>query len=150
MSVSAGVVALGSSGFYSWPSLAVGTVGMILLVAGLVRGANAAVTSGAFALFVGAIVAGVLGAPVVPTLVSVAATVLAWDVGGSAISIGRQLGRDADTLRIETVHIAVSLVVVGTTIGVGYGLFRAGTGGQPIAALVFALLSAVLLVEALG
>jgi hypothetical protein len=150
VSVSAAFVALGASGFYSWPALAVGTLGLLLLVVGLVRGANAAVTTGAFGLFVGGIVAGVGSAPVVPVLVSVTFAVLAWDVGGSAISIGKQLGREADTIRIEAVHMTASGVVGVVTAGVGYGLYHTGTGEEPVVTLVFLLIAAVLLVEALG
>jgi len=150
VSASAAVVAVVSSGFYSWAALVVGTLGLTLVAVGLVRGARAAVTVGAFGLFVGGIVAGVRGAPVVPVLVGVTCSVLAGDVGASAISIGRQLGRDADTTRLEAVHVTASVAVGVGTAGVGYGLYRAGTGEQPIAALVFLLLAAVLLVEALG
>lgn len=150
VSASAAVVALVTSGFYSWPALAIGTPGLILLVVGLVRGVNRPVTLGAFGLFVGALVAGTQSAPPVPILISVTATVIAWDAGGSAISIGKQLGRDGDTVRIEAVHLTASGVVGVVTAGLGYGLYLTGTGEQPIAALVFLLIAAVLLVEALG
>lgn len=150
VSGSAAFVALGASGFYSWPALAVGTMGVLLLIIGLVRGANAAVTTGAFGLFVGGIIAGVQSAPVVPVLISVTFSVLAWDVGGNAISIGKQLGRDADTRRIETVHLTASGVVGVVTVGVSYGLYQTGTGEQPVTALFFLLIAAVLLVEALS
>ncbi|WP_254532818.1 DUF7519 family protein [Natrinema gelatinilyticum] len=149
-SVIAAFVALGASGFYSWPALAVGTGGVLLLAVGLVRGANSAVTIGTFGLFMGGIIAGIQSAPVVPVLVSVTFSVLAWDVGGSAISIGKHLGRDADTRRIEAVHMTSSGVVGVVTASMGYGLYRTGTGEQPVAALVFLLIAAVLLVEALG
>jgi len=149
LAVSAAFVALGASGFYSWPALAVGAAGLVLLAAGVARGSTAAVTLGAFGLFVGAIVAGVRGAPVVPVLISATATVLAWDIGGYAVSIGRQLGRDADTARIEAVHATASAGVGTVTAGVGYGLFRAATGGQPVTALLFLVVAAVLLIGAL-
>ena len=108
------------------------------------------VTIGAFGLFVGGIIAGIQSAPVVPVLISVTFSVLAWDVGGSAISIGKQLGRDADTRRIEAVHMTASGAVGMVTAGVGYGLYQTGAGEQSVAALVFLLIAAVLLVEALG
>lgn len=149
-SLSAAFVALVSSGFYSWPALAAGTIGLLLLAVGLARGTNAPVTIGASGLFVGAIVAGAQRAPVIPVLVSVTFTVLAWDVGGSAISIGRQLGRDANTMRLEAVHMAASAVVGAIVAGIGYGVYRAGTSEQPVAALVFLVIAAILLVEALG
>lgn len=146
---SAAVVALGSSGYYSWTALLLGTVGLLLIAVGLVRGRTTAVSSGAFGLFIAAIVAGVLGAPVVPILGSVTCAVLAWDIGGYAISLGTQLGRSAETMRIEAVHIAGSVGVGTVTAGIGYGLYRAGPSEQPIAALGFFLVAAVLLVVAL-
>lgn len=149
ISGSTALVALVSSGFYSWAALVVGTVGLLAVIVGLVRGTNTAVTGGAFGLFIGAVVAGAQGAPVVPILVSVTATVLAWDIGGNAISIGAQLGRDAETMRLEAVHITGSAVVGIATAGFGYGLYRTGPGEQPITALVCLLVAAVLLVVAL-
>lgn len=145
----AALVALVSSGLYSWPALATGTLGLGLLGVGLARGSTTGVTVGAFGLFVGAILAGAQGAPVVPALIGVTFAVLAWDLGGSAISIGDQLGRDADTVRLEAVHMTGSTAVGAVTAGVGFGLYQAGNGGQPVAALVFLVIAAVLLVAAL-
>lgn len=147
--VSAAVVAVTSSGFYSWPALVVGTLGGLVLVGGLVRGVTATVTLGAFGLFVSALVAAPRSAPAVPILISVTATVLAWDSAGRAISIGTQLGRDANTVRLEAVHLAASLVVGVCTVGVGYGIYRAGTGGQPGAVVLFLLIAALLLLAGL-
>lgn len=149
-SILAAFIALVTSGFYSWAALTVGTVGLLLLAVGLVRGANAGVTVGAFALFMGGVLAGVQNAPVMSVLISVTFSVLAWDAGGSAISIGKQLGREADTRRIEVVHMTASSIVGVATVGAGYGLYQIGTGGHPVTALVFLLVAAVLLVEALG
>lgn len=147
--VGAAIVAVTSSGFYSWPALVVGTLGVLVLVGGLGRGSTATVTLGAFGLFVGGLVAAVRGAPAVPTLVSVTATVLAWDSAGRAISIGTQLGRDANTVRIEAVHLAASLVVGVCTVSVGYGIYWAGTGGQPVTVVLFMLIAALLLLAGL-
>ena len=149
-SIVTGLLALVASGLYSWAALAVGAFGLLLLVIGLVRESTASVTGGAFCLFVGSVVAGAQGAPVGPVLVGVTAAVLAWDVGGSAISVGAQLGRDADTVRLEAVHIAASTVVGAVVAGTGFWLYRAGAGGKPVLALVLLVVAAVLLVEALS
>lgn len=150
VSVVAALLALVASGLYSWPALAVGASGLLLLVAGLVRGAREPVTGGAFCLFGSAIIAGTGGAPVAPVLVGVTAAVLAWDIGGSAISVGAQLGRDADTVRLETVHITASALVGAVVAGAGFGLYRAGPGEQPVVALALLVIAAVLLVQALS
>ncbi len=148
-STGAGVVALASVGLYSWPALVAGTLGLLLLGVGLVRGTNGLVDGGAFALIAGGVLAGAEGAPVLPVLVGVVFAVLAWDFGGTAIGVGAQLGREADTVRLEATHLAASTAVGAMVVGVGFGLYRVGTGGQPIATLLLLVIAAVLLVEAL-
>lgn len=150
IAVAAGLLALASAGSYSWPALGIGAVGLTALGLGLIRGRHGRVTLGALGLFLGAIAAGATGAPVEAVLVAVTSAVIAWDVGGSAISVGSQLGREADTARLEAVHVAGSVGVGFAVAGVGYGLFRVAAGGQPVTALLFFLLSAVLLLEVLG
>jgi|AntDeeMinimDraft_4_1070355.scaffolds.fasta_scaffold00122_6 hypothetical protein len=149
ISGSAAVVAFGVSAFYSWPALVVGAIGLVLVVVGLVRGLYNAVTVGAFGLFVAGILTGVQTTAVSPVLISVTAAVLAWDIGTNAISIGSQLGREADTRRIEVVHVVASIGVGVVTSSVGYGLYVTGTSDQPITALFFLLIAAVLLLESL-
>ena len=149
VAVGAGLVAVSAGGFYSWIALAAGALGLLLVVVGLARAAPVVVSLGAVGLLACGLAAGVRGAPAWATLTSVAATVLAWDAGRTAISVGRQLGREADTRRLELVHAGASAAVAAVTAGVGYGLFRVATGGQPVAALVLFLLAAVLLVEAI-
>lgn len=138
-----------ASAFYSWPALAVGALGLVVLWGGLLARTLAAVTIGAFALFVAAVVAGAQHAPVLPVVVSVSLAVVAWDAGGNAISVGEQLGREANTARVEAVHSLASLAVGAATAGVGYAVYSFGTGGQPVAAVAFLLLGAVLLIATL-
>lgn len=149
VAVSAAAISLGASGFYSWPALAVGFVGLALVGVGIGFGRAGGVTGGAFGLLVAALIAGSQGAPVVWVLLGVAAAVVAWDVGGTAISVGKQLGRAADTRRLEVVHAAGSVAVGAITTGAGYGLYQVGTGRQPVGALLFLLVAAVLLAVAL-
>jgi hypothetical protein len=149
VAVAAASVAALASGLYAWPALAVGAPGLLLVVVAVVRGGRTAATLGAAALVAAGVVAGARGAPVLPVLVAVGGSVLAWDAAGFAIGLGNQLGRDAETTRVEGLHLAASAVVAVATAGVGYGVYRSATGGHPVAALVFLLLGAVLLVEAL-
>lgn len=149
VALAAGLSAVATSGAYAPGALGVGALGVLMLAAGLVRGRDAAVTLGAAGLVAGAVVAGVRGAPAAPVLVAVTASVVAWDAGGTATSVGRQLGRAADTRRVEAVHAGASIAVGAVTAAVGYAVFQTATGGQPAAALVFALLAAALLVVAL-
>lgn len=149
VSAFAGSLTLVMSAFYSWPALGIGAIGVLLLWIGLVRGTPGAITTGTFGLFVAAVAAGVQNAPIVSVLASVVLAVVAWDTGGNAIGIGEQLGRSAETTRIEIVHSVASLTVGVITAGIGYAIYRFGAGGQPIGAVVFLTLGAVLLVAAL-
>lgn len=149
VSLTAGLIALTACGYYSWPALGIGATGFVLLGLSLVRGTTVNVTTGAFLLLSAAIMAGVQNAPVLPVLVSVVFTVVAWDTGGSAISIGEQLGREARTLRIEIVQITMS-ITVGTLAAVtGYAIYHFGASGQPVTAVIFFLIGAILLIATL-
>jgi hypothetical protein len=147
--VGAGLVAAAAAGAYSWGALGVGACALVVLGVGLGRGRAAAVTAGAGGLVVAVLVAGVRGAPVVPVVGGVAASVVAWDTGRYALGVGRQLGREADTTRVEAVHAGASVAVGLGTAAVGYGVFRTAGGGRPVVALVFTLVAAVALVAAL-
>ncbi len=136
-------------GFYSWPALALGAAGLLTLWVGLLRGTRPVVTTGAFGLFVASVVAGAQAAPVVPVLGGVVLAVVTWDAGTNAISIGDQLGRSPDTTRIEVVHTAATLTVGTLTAAGGYAIYRFATGGQPVAAVAFLLVGAVLLIATL-
>lgn len=149
-SLGAGALALLLGGLYSWPALAACVIGLSLLAVGLVRGNAGLVDGGGFSLLAGGILAGAGGTTVLPVLASVTAAVLAWDFGGNAIGIGAQLGRDADTLRLEATHVAASTVVGAVVAAAGFGLYRLGTGGGPAATLILLAVAAVLLVEALS
>ena len=143
------LLAFGTSGFYSWFALPVAVLGLLVLVLGVSRGTPSSVSTGAFGLFLGSVVAGVDGAPTISVLVGVTCVVLAWDAGRNAISVGNHLGSEASTRRVEVVHLAGSFAVGAVTIGLGYGLFLAGPGAQSISALVLLVIAAVLLVAAL-
>jgi len=143
------LVAALAGGLYTSPGLLLGVAGLLGLGIGLARGSRTAVTLGGAGLFAGAVLAGVEGAPVGPVLVGAAAAVVAWDVATTAVSVGEQLGRDAETGRLETTHALASAGVGAVTVGLSYGVYLAGAGGRPVAALLFLLVAAVLLVAAL-
>lgn len=149
VAVLAAVLAFATVGAYSWPALAAGAAGVALIVAGLLVGSEPAVTGGAAALAGGVLVGGVEGVPALLVLFAAALAVLAWDAATFAVGLGRQLGRAADTARLEAVHLAATVSVGAATVGVGYALFRTAGGGLPVTALVFLLLGAVLLSAAL-
>ena len=149
LAVGAAIVAVVAAGRYSVAGAAAGLAGLLFLASGLAVGRQVGVSVGAVGLFAGVVYGGVLGAHPVVLLVGVAATVVAWDAGGTAIDVGAQLGREADTARVELVHAAGSLAVGTATIGVGYGVYLTAGGGQPTAALLLLLVAVVLLLATL-
>lgn len=148
-SVCATLLALGFGGFGSWMGLAVGALGTVMVVVGLHRDTDRLLSLGAVGLFAGALLAGIDGATAPVLLVAVTCSVLAWDLGGYAIEIERRLGEHARTNRAEIVHATGSVAVGTLTIGVGYGMYVSGSGGQPLSALLFLLVAAFLLIAAL-
>ena len=118
VAVAAAVVGFLLSGPYSWVALAAGGLGVFLVVAGVVGGRHAAVTAGCAGLVVGSIAAAQAGTPALFGLGSAVAALVAWDAGGTAIDLGAQLGRDAETTRLELVH-AGSTALVGVVTAAG-------------------------------
>ena len=133
----------------SWPGLAVAAVGAVAFGAGAIRGSRRWTSIGALGLGVGLLVGGATGGGVGPLLLGMIGTVVAWDVGEHAISLGEQLGTESPTVRNEFVHIATSIGVGMGGGAVGFVVFRAATGGRPTAALAMLLFAVVVLLTAL-
>lgn len=144
----AGVVATMAS---AGPPLAalVCVVGVVVLAAGLVTGRQSAVTAGAGLLVLGALLGGTRSLPVLSTLVGVAAGLLAFDLGSTAVALGDQLGREADTLQVELLHAAASTLVGATFVTVGFTVHEVASGGRPLSGVLALLVAAVVLVAAL-
>lgn len=149
LAVAAGTVATVIVAGYAPVAGAVAVVGLLGVVLGVVRGLHGAVTVGAATILGGVLYAGVNGAPPLPLVLGVAATVLAWDLGGFSIDLGEQLGREADTRRLEAVHAGGSVAVAAVTAGLGYGVYATATGGQPVGAVLLLLLAGMFVVGAL-
>lgn len=139
------VAALGSV-----TALAVAVLGAVAVCLGLVRGVEAVADLGSLGLFAGVIVGALAGSSVEVTLVGAVAAIVAWDLGRSAIDLGAQLGRDADTTRLEAVHAVSSALVGLVTVTVGYALYVFAAAGQPVWGIASLLVAATLLVVGLG
>ena len=127
----------------------IGFVGLLVLGLGLHRGISGAVDIGAGLVFLGVLFGGLQGAPVEATVLGAVAAVVGWDLGTSAVELGSQLGREADTRRLEGVHLLSTLSVGLLTATVGYGAYVFGAGGQPAGAVVLLLLSVLFVVVGL-
>ena len=149
LGIGAGVVAVASAGLYSVLGGALGLLGLAVVAGGLHTGSRRLVSIGTAGTFAGVISAGVGGAPAAVLLVGVAASVVGWDAAGTAIDLGAQLGREADTVRLEAVHAAGSTVAGTAAAGVGYAVYLTAAGGQPMTALLLLLAAGVLLLATL-
>jgi hypothetical protein len=149
LAVLAGVGTVGLVAPGSPTAAAVAVGGLALVVAGLAGRSVAGVTGGSFGLFVGVLLAGNADAGAVLLVGAALGAVLAWDFGEQAITVGRQVGREATTTRGELTHAAASLLVGLATVAVLVGTFRAATGGFHVGALLVLLAAAVVLVSAL-
>lgn len=140
--VPAVVAALASATFL--PAAAVALLAVLVLTVGVRNASRRLVTLGAVVLFGAVLVAGATDAPLPFVLVGAGATVVAWDAGTNAITVGRQLGAAAETRRLEIVHALATTGVAVVVGGIGYGAFRLATGGQPTAGVALLLLAALL------
>jgi len=124
--------------------------GVVVLVVGVGTARHRVVDAGGLVALAGFLAGGVGTASALPVVFGATATVVAWDAGDNAISLGRQLGRGADTVRVEVLH-----VLAGATVGLagavlGSVLFLLGPTGQPVTTLFVLLLAAAALVAALN
>ncbi|WP_135826469.1 DUF7519 family protein [Halorussus ruber] len=149
LAISAAALAAGTSALSATVALAGSLGGLALFAVGVVVGSRRGLTLGAGVLLLSALVGGLLSGAAYLLLPGVIATVLAWDFGEQAVNVGEQLGRGADTTQLEVTHAAGSTVVGVGAGALGYGVYLVSSGGQPVTALVFLLLAAVVLTSAL-
>ncbi|WP_290816196.1 hypothetical protein [Halovivax sp.] len=129
-------------------ALALAVVGAVCLGLGLHLGRHRVVDLAALILF-GAVALTGLAAPPEATLVAVVAVVVSWDLGCAAITLGAQLGRVAETARLEVRYAASSLGVGLCAATLAYGAFVWG-GGLSLDAVVVLLVVGVTATIALG
>ncbi|ELZ04421.1 DUF7519 family protein [Natrialba aegyptia] len=132
------------------PAVGVTALGVAVLAAGLYWAHPRTIDIGALVLLVGLIVAGARSPLVEPLVVGTVATVLAWDLGHSGLTLGTQLGRDTRTIRLELVQLGSSLLVGLLSGTIGYAVYTAGTGNLPASAIVLLLVAVTLIIVSLG
>lgn len=137
------------SGPYSSLALLAGGGGLVLFVAAVATGTRPLVTIGALGVFVASIAAGVRGAPPAILLASVLAAVLAYDFAGTAVDLGEQLGREADTQRLELLRLGMSSLAGVVAATASYLVYLVGAGGQPLSAVILLLITVFVLFVAL-
>jgi hypothetical protein len=130
-------------------ALALALLGALLFTGGTVYGSSRLVGLGALAAFGGIAVGAISGVSTVLLLVATVGVVVAWDAAGQALDLATTVGREADSQRALTVHVAVAGGVASIAGGVGYGVFLVVGDGRPVGALVLLLVGGVLLAAAL-
>ncbi|WP_158056000.1 DUF7519 family protein [Halorussus halophilus] len=78
-----------------------------------------------------------------------AAAILSWDAGKQAISLGEQVGREAETKMVSVVHSLASSVVAALAVGASIWLYDLNVTGVSLAGLALLLGAAITLAIAL-
>ena len=124
-------------------------LGVLVLAGGLLTGQQITVTAGAGLLVLGSLVGGTQGLPVLATLIGVAAGLLAFDLGSTAVTLGEQLGRGTDTVQVELLHAVASTLVGGVVVGAGFAIREVASGGQPLSGVLGLVVAVLVLIAAL-
>lgn len=132
----------------SVPAGMVAGVGALVLASALVIGNRRLLDLGALGMIVGIAISATTTTPAWP-LVGTIAAIVAWDVGGVAIRLGAQLGRNASTGRLELWYIVSSTTIGVTAGGLAYGVFLL-THAITLDALAILLFAGICATLALG
>lgn len=127
----------------------VGLLGVPIAVAGVYRTSRLVLGVGVLALFVGVLAASTTGvARGLEGIIalSMAGTLLTWDLGENAISVAEQLRARAKSDRIQLVHAAASGLVAAFFTTGAFIVFWLSAGGQPGIALVLLVFGALVAV----
>ena len=146
----AGVTAAAAALAGSATGAVVSLLGTVVLCSGVRTARHGVVDIGGLVAFLGVVTAALGAASAPAVLVGTAASVVAWDAGTNAVSLGRQLGSAADTARAETLHALAGGLVGLVAAGIGLVLFETGPSRQPVTTVFVLLLAATLLVVALN
>ncbi|MEF8851138.1 MAG: hypothetical protein V5A28_01780 [Haloarculaceae archaeon] len=149
IAAAAAVLAVITSGT-SVLGLVVGVFGLVAVLGGLfVFESERALLVGTAFVFLGVVVSGVYGNSLALLVMGTFGSILAFDVGSNAFSVGRQMSDDTQTTRGEVVHASASLAVGVVIVGIGTAVFLVGLTGLPIASLALLLFGALLLTWAI-
>lgn len=146
VTVGAALLGAGMMAPFSGFSIPFGIVGVLLVGMGIGKTYSRRwVSVGVAMILVGALISGAYGfVPAELILVGVGATLIAWDVGQHGLSVGEHLGRQTQTVRLETVHAASTTLFVGCASIFTYAVYLAGGTGQPASAVALALTGVIL------
>ena len=124
--------------------------GAAALAFGARSGNRRLVTLGAGLAFVGAVVGGATGLPLMLSMLGGIGAIVAYDTGEHAVSLGIDVGSRAGVTHSVLVHAAASAVVASLAGGIGYAIYAFGPGSLPVTGLLALLTAGVLLAYAIG
>ncbi|SEW07910.1 hypothetical protein SAMN04487945_1317 [Halobacterium jilantaiense] len=125
--------------------LALGAAGAGLLVFGAQQGTRRFVSLGAATLAVGVVFGAATGLDPAYTLVGGVGTVVAYDAGEHAVSLGVDVGRDARVGQSVLVHVFSTAALSALVAAVTLVVYTFGPRSLPVTALVTLLLGGTLL-----
>ena len=133
------------------------TVGLMLsgpgaaaVVFGARSGNRRFVTLGGGLAFVGAVLGGATGMPLLLAMIAGVGAIVAYDTGEHAVSLGVDVGTRAGATQSVLVHAAASVVVASLVGGISYAIYVFGPGSLPVTGLLALLTAGVLLAYAIG
>lgn len=134
--------------------LLLGVAGLVILGFSLVPPLGGAARPGVMAgtglVFASVLTSGILATrPAIVLLVAAGGTVVAWDMAEHAISLGRQVGRAATTVRATLLRLGMTLLVATSLIVLTVAMARHLEVGLSIGALVLLVLSCYVLLVGL-
>ncbi|WP_415381908.1 hypothetical protein [Halosimplex sp. TS25] len=147
LSVAAALLAVVVTGLFAPLSAPIGLFGLAGVAAGLFVFESERLTiAGTAIVFVGVIACGFFSSVPEIVLFATLATIVSFDLGSNAFSVGRQLSEQTDTQRGESVHAAATIFVGVVAAGIAYGIYLVPSGGLTIPALALLLLAALFLI----
>lgn len=147
LAVGAGLLAVLTGGIFTGLALVIGLFGLIGVAAGLFAvESRGLTTAGTGVIFLAVLASGVFGSPPpVFLMTSMLMTILAFDLGQNAFSVGAQMSDQTETGRGELVHAAASLGVGVVGIVLAYAIFLMSFDSASIVGVMLTLLAAILL-----
>lgn len=131
-------------------SAGIAVFGLALVGLALRRGSGATLDIGSLILFVATVHLAIRSASIGLALIGALGAVLAWDLGHTARDIGRQLGREASTRRLEMVRVFASVSVGLVAVTLGSLVYVAAGDVDSNAALVALILTVLFATVGLG
>jgi len=147
LATAAALLAVIVTGLFAPVSAPLGLFGLAGVAAGLFVFESERLTiAGTGIVFVAVLVCGIFADVPEILLFASLATIVSFDLGSNAFSVGRQLSDQTETQRGESVHAAATIFVGVVAAGLSYGIFLVPSGGLTIPALALLLLSALFLI----